>query len=148
MEALLLAPARLILPAPDARQPTPIKTGVESGKFLFYWLPVYLYMGLIFYLSSQSRPPVPSIMLRWDKITHFFEYAVLGLLLIRALNKEYPGRSFLALKLTALAVSAIYAASDEFHQSFVPGRFSCLADWAVDSAGSSLGSFFIIKRKA
>ena len=106
-------------------------------------------MGLIFYLSSQSHPALPELMLRWDKITHLFEYAVLGLLLIRALNKEYPGRNFLALKFIALAAAVIYGASDEFHQRFVPGRFSSLSDWAVDSAGAFLGSFFTIKmRKA
>ena len=106
-------------------------------------------MGLIFYLSSQSHPALPELMLRWDKITHLFEYAVLGLLLIRALNKEYPERNFLSLKFIALAAAVIYGASDEFHQRFVPGRNSCLADWTVDSAGAFLGSFFTIKmRKA
>lgn len=112
----------------------------------FYWLPVFLYMGLIFYLSSQSRPPVPAIVLRWDKITHLLEYAVLGLLLIRALDKEYPGRSFLALKLAALAAAITYGASDEFHQRFIPGRDSSLVDWTIDSAGAFIGSFFTIKR--
>ena len=125
---------------------TLIKISVDRRKFAFYWLPAYLYMGMIFYLSSQSRPPVPEFILRQDKIAHLIEYAVLGLLLIRALNKEYPGRSFLALKLTALAVSAIYAASDEFHQRFVPGRNSCLPDWTIDSAVAFLGSFFTVKR--
>lgn len=119
---------------------------MNCKRFAFYWLPAYLYMGLIFYLSSQSRPAVPAIILRWDKITHFFEYAVLGLLLIRALNKEYPKRNFLALKLIALAAAAVYGASDEFHQRFIPGRNSCLADWTVDSAGAGLGSFFTVKR--
>ena len=129
--------------------PRQLKIVVDRKKFAFYWLPVFLYMGLIFYLSSQSRPALPELMLRWDKITHLFEYAVLGLLLIRALNKEYPERSFLVLKLIALAAAVIYGASDEFHQRFVPGRNSCLADWTVDSAGAFLGSFFTIKmRKA
>ena len=129
--------------------PRQLKIGVDRKKLTFYWLPVFLYMGLIFYLSSQSHPALPELMLRWDKITHLFEYAVLGLLLIRALNKEYPERNFLVLKFIALAAAVIYGASDEFHQRFVPGRFSSLSDWAVDSAGAFLGSFFTIKmRKA
>mgnify|MGYP001583723598 CR=1 FL=1 len=46
-------------------------------------------MGLIYYFSAQSKPAVPSFLLWNDKITHFLEYALLGLLLIRALKKEY-----------------------------------------------------------
>ncbi|MEK7449793.1 MAG: VanZ family protein [Planctomycetota bacterium] len=49
-----------------------------------YWLPVYLYAGLIFYLSGISLPTVPVKMPAIDKIAHFFEYAILGLLIYRA----------------------------------------------------------------
>ena len=45
-------------------------------------------MGLIYHLSAQSEPEVPSFLLLNDKVTHFFEYALLGLLLIRALKKN------------------------------------------------------------
>ena len=105
-------------------------------------------MGLIFYLSSQTIPPVPSFLLRNDKISHFLEYALLGLLLSRALDKEYSQGNLLALEGIALAIAILYAASDEFHQKFTLGRQADFFDWLVDSLGSAFGTLFLlIKRK-
>jgi VanZ family protein len=64
-----------------------------------------------------------------SKLAHAVEFAVLGLLLARAL-----GRAGLA-----LAFGALYALSDEIHQSFVPGRYASPLDVLVDSAGVAVG---------
>ena len=113
-------------------------------------------MGLIYYVSAQSEPGVPSILLWNDKITHFLEYALLGLLLIRALKKEYFSRhkvgipalsgkfNLTGLKLIALLIAAAYGASDEFHQGFVIGRKADFFDWLVDFYGAAFGSFCIL----
>ena len=113
-------------------------------------------MGLIYHLSAQSEPEVPSFLLLNDKVTHFFEYALLGLLLIRALKKEYFSRhkdgipalsgkfNLTSLKLIALLIAAAYGASDEFHQGFIIGRKADFYDWLVDLYGSAFGSFFLL----
>ena len=57
------------------------------------------------------------------------EYAVLGVLLLRALGNETP----------AFAAGVLYAASDEFHQHFVAGRHGSPIDVGIDSVGVLLG---------
>lgn len=69
------------------------------------------------------------------KLAHMGEYAVLFLLLRRALalsGSRRPG-------LTALAICAAYAAGDEFHQRFTPGRGPSPADVVIDTAGAMMG---------
>lgn len=98
------------------------------------WLPVIAYMALVFMLSAQrTLPSMPSGILSWDKFQHYLAYMVMGLLIFRA-----AGRSPLLAASPywqALIVGALYGASDEFHQSFVPGRNMSILDWTADVAG-------------
>jgi VanZ family protein len=86
---------------------------------------------------------VPSVLP--DFIPHFIEYFIFAGLAAAAVaattmpagrqEKELPaGR----LSLWAITLTAIYAASDELHQAFVPGRTPDIKDWAVDVAGAFL----------
>ncbi|MGX8698777.1 MAG: VanZ family protein [bacterium] len=77
------------------------------------------------------------------KLAHFTEYALLGFLTVRhvlAVNRSanvrfaYPG-GWLAAWLWAI----LYAAGDEFHQRFVPGRAGQVRDAALDAAGALCG---------
>jgi VanZ family protein len=87
-------------------------------------------MGLIFYLSDQ--PSVGPELPAWTRVVaHFGEYFVLAALWIWALS---PGLRARALPLAA-AISLLYAISDEYHQSFVPGRVSDPLDVLADAAG-------------
>ena len=95
---------------------------------LLHWLPAALWAALIFALSSRSSVPTPGFA-GGDKILHFGAYAVLGLLLAHAAR-----RSGLP-PLWAVAIGLLYAASDEWHQGFVPGRMPDAADWIADAAG-------------
>ena len=112
------------------------------------WVPVALYAGLVFWLSSQSRPLpfLPDEIWSFDKLLHAIEYAVLGLLLARALRASgfSPARAFLG----ALLVGSLYGASDELHQSFVPNRTCDPRDWAADTVGVALGAGALRQRKA
>ncbi|HLC99873.1 MAG TPA: VanZ family protein [Patescibacteria group bacterium] len=120
---------------------------------LFRWLSVILWAAFIFYLSSipDLRSALPDF---WDlvlrKFAHAGEYAVLAILLVRAIGiarnspstKLKSWRSFGAIDgsvTTVLAVVALYALSDEIHQSFVPGRVASLFDMGVDVIGGSIG---------
>ena len=110
-----------------------------------YWAPPLLYMALIFAISSMEQPPLPMPEFEWltiDKLYHFIEYAILGGLLARAFVKAKPSvvPSQLIWGMAAL-ISILYGASDEWHQTFVPGRFATLADWVADVVGSIAGVF-------
>ena len=108
-----------------------------------YWVPPLLYMALIFVVSSLKQPQLPMPKFEWlaiDKLYHFIEYAILGTLLAWAFVKARP--SVVPSKqiwLTAATLSILYGASDEWHQTFVPGRCATLADWVADVLGSIAG---------
>lgn len=106
-----------------------------------WWGPVVLYMGLIFWSSSGPRPEALSEAP--DYWLHGGAYFVLALLSIRALARGLaePG-SGLALAGGA-GISALYGLSDEWHQSFVPGREASLADVGFDFAGAVAGALVV-----
>jgi VanZ family protein len=106
----------------------------------FAFLPSVVWAGIIYYLSSQQV--LPSLTLSsWDflfkKTAHIVAYAILYLLLFRgfSLTANLKGNTRWALPLL-LAVA--YAAFDEFHQAFVPGRTGTLRDIGFDSLVCSL----------
>ena len=113
-------------------------TGVQvlSENRFFRWMAVVLWMALIFFLSSQSR--LPMLRLGWaealqDVAGHFVAFGVLAILFAWALGGSgvaHPGWWSFALVL-------LYALSDEFHQSFVPGRHPDVLDIATDAAGAA-----------
>ena len=71
------------------------------------------------------------------KLAHLTEYAVLGVLVLRAL--DVPGRALGWLIVVSLLCCAGYAALDEFHQTFVPSRTGSPLDVALDTSGAALG---------
>ncbi len=111
------------------------------------WLPPLALMGVIFLLSHQ--PSLDSglglIDLVGRKLIHFAEYALLCYLWWRALvTLMSPARA----ALFAFALASGYAATDEFHQSFVEGRHGSPVDWAIDSAGAAAAAFRLRKAPA
>ena len=74
------------------------------------------------------------------KLAHFSEYAALGLSLILPLCAFYSG-SFKkkTLFLTSWIICIAYAASDELHQFFSPGRSPQIRDVVIDSFGALAG---------
>jgi VanZ family protein len=107
------------------------------------------YAAIIFWLSSQSNPlpMLPRDWLAQDKVLHACEYAVLGAMLVVALRLLGLGTGR-ALLLAVLLASA-YGASDEVHQSFVPGRSADVLDWVADTFGALLGAvaaFAVLRR--
>jgi len=106
------------------------------GHAAWRWLAVILWMVGIFALSatpSLASPldPFHDFVLR--KVAHMGEYAVLTALLFGALRMHLARKSQ-ALLLGAL-LAILYAVSDEWHQTFVPGREGTLRDVAIDALG-------------
>lgn len=113
-----------------------------KNKFL-NWLLVFIWMGLIFFLSHQPDLK-SSLPYSWDfifrKIAHITEYAILTWLLLKAL---LPNKRAL---LAAVIVAILYAISDEYHQTFIFGREGCLRDFLIDSLGVFLVVWWRIKK--
>lgn len=114
--------------------------------WLRLWLPPLVLMAVIFYLSD--RPDLSSGLGIADvvgrKVVHAVEYALLCALWWRALRPAAGGRVALV---ASLAVSILYAVSDEIHQSFVPGRTGTPIDVSIDAVGASLAALVIRRRE-
>jgi len=131
-------------------------------SFLKYWLPLLIWLGVIFLGSTSlmsaehtSRLIVP--MLLWlkpglspktiwiilvimRKCAHVSEYAILALLLWRALRSGPTLRTKLPTLFSAVLLAcAVFAASDEFHQSFVKSRTPSVGDVLLDVVGALFG---------
>ena len=127
------------------------------------WLPPVAWMGLIFYLSSQPdlpSAPEPLLELILKKTAHAFVYAVLAALFHRATSRDsgtYRQKPPLGLaghppprsgegqrwgplmSLVPWLLAALYAVSDEMHQTFVPGRSGRMTDVLIDAVGAAAG---------
>jgi len=121
-------------------------------------MPVIVWMFLIFAGSSDalsaehtSRFLVP--FLRWldpslsfetiatihftlRKLGHFTEYFILAALLWRALRGTFNALSRRLISAVTFLIAAAFAASDEFHQAFVPSRTSTVHDVMIDCVGA------------
>jgi VanZ family protein len=136
--------------------------------FLKYWLPVLVWMALIFSASSDShssehtsriiepllhwlfpqmsREHIEDIHLVIRKCAHLSEYALLAFLIWRAVRKpqkndprpwNWQEAGF------ALSMVFLYAASDEFHQIFVPTRTARVTDVLIDTSGGAVALVLI-----
>jgi VanZ family protein len=129
-----------------------------------YWLPLLVWMSVIFTASSDrmsfehssrlvaplmhwllpnlSDDSVRAVVMFVRKCAHLTEYAVLALLLWRVLHRP-PGPTTPAWRWStaglALGLTALYAATDEIHQTFVPSRQGSVWDVLVDTFGAAIG---------
>lgn len=120
---------------------------MRSVRHLLRWLPAVLIMSAIFILSSIPSEELPNFGF-WDTLVkkggHAFGYGLLALSFWYALkwNRKYIWLAFL--------ITALYALSDEFHQSFIPGRHPSLIDaLVIDNGGAALAlltTWLVIKR--
>ena len=110
-------------------------------------IPMIMVMGIIFFLSHQSGdqldvPDLPFV----DKIAHFVVYAVLaGTIFFIPSQKFKQTKPLLTIALVVF-LCIIHGIGDEFHQSFVPGRFVSAADVFADTLGALTVSLVWLKR--
>lgn len=146
---------------------------INKRKFIVYICGVLLWMGIIFSFSAQPSEAsdetslgfgrvIAEILVEgfeelseeaqfklvegWNifirKTAHFCEYAVLGILCAFALSQvKISGRKAAAI---GIVICAGYAASDELHQYFVPGRAGRITDVCLDSAGAITGIVLVM----
>ena len=109
----------------------------RTKRWLYYWLPVLLWMGVIFVTSSRSSLPFvlnKTVDFATKKAGHVTEYGVLAFLLWRAISRERGWPAWPSFG-GAFGLSLLYAVSDEFHQTLVPGRAGRLTDVGFDALG-------------
>ncbi len=100
------------------------------------WLPAVAWAALIFALSAQPGlrlAPDEGVDLIVRKVGHMAVFGILALLVWRALERTTTSRRPWA---WALALTFVYALTDELHQSFVVTRQASLADVAIDAIGA------------
>jgi VanZ family protein len=117
--------------------------GTGALRFLWIWGPPVAQMIAIFIFSSQENlTEVPGGFT--DHQGHFIGYALLAILLVRALaSATWRGVGTRAVVL-AIAIALLYGASDEFHQRFVTGRSATVDDWIADALGAIAGSLAVL----
>ena len=102
-------------------------------KVVSAWGPMVLCMVAIYWLSAQSSLPRDPILGDADKLHNTFAYIALAWAALRGArtaplfrwNPYYQ----------SFVLAALFGASDEYHQSFVPGRQMDIMDWLADLAG-------------
>lgn len=119
---------------------------------------LFLWMGVIFIMSSFNADDsgsqsglIVNVLSRFvsiknismasfiiRKLAHFTEYFILGVLALNCL-KDYIAKKDI---LISIIFCFLYASSDEFHQTFVPGRAGLFTDVLIDSCGAIAGVFF------
>lgn len=144
---------------------------MKKSTVAIAWLPVLVWMGVIFWFSHQPGDVsgassgwivdlissgiarmMPFIEFDEDlfhflfrKGAHFGVYAVLGVLCVRAFQiSGYSGKRGLVY---GWILATLYAGTDEFHQTFIPGRSGEVTDVIIDSAGAitGIGFYLLIK---
>jgi VanZ family protein len=105
-----------------------VSARVPFSKLAWLW-PLTI-AALIFLASTRSHVAGPAVK-GSDKVAHFSVYGLLGTLIVRS------GRGQRA-AIVALLLTSAYGASDEWHQSFTPGRSVEFGDWLADTLGGAL----------
>ena len=119
----------------------------SSGTiFISHWLPV---IGLCTLIFIQSAFVLSEQVPRWpyfDKLLHLIAYGILAALVCRAFKTiESMHLRRLRLFLTGVLVTTLYGLSDEWHQSFVPGRSAVVDDLLADLVDAVVGCAIWIK---
>lgn len=105
----------------------------KNNPVLSYKIPAILYAALIFFMSSLPGEELPDLSIfSFDKIVHGIEFGLFGMLLYRAFR--FPAAIRHPFLWTVVA-GIPYAALDEIHQRFVPGRNCDIYDFLMDSIG-------------
>ena len=122
---------------------------LQRNNFWVNQFPALFWTALLFTLSSLSNLRGPSLDLGFeDKIYHFTMYTIYGIFLARAFYRQ---QRFPALKqhflLAAFLAGVLFGLSDEFHQSFTPGRSVEWGDWLADALGIVFSLYLVTRVK-
>ncbi|MDW3649909.1 MAG: VanZ family protein [Bacteroidia bacterium] len=140
-----------------------IPNSLNRKYFFTHWLPLILWLSIIFFLSSQVKDDTEDtsglilgilqflgmkiefieqyhVHFYVRKLAHFTEYFVLCILSFRLFSLNFPMKKSLFL---GWLFSVLYACSDEFHQTFVAGRGASVKDVLIDASGAAIAALCI-----
>jgi VanZ family protein len=127
------------------------KAPVQLARLAYLWAPVACYAAFIYFLSSLSfgHPLFQKVEKNHaDKLFHIVEYTLFGYLLARALWRHSPiWGSRTRVLVAVLLAGSLYAASDEWHQRWVPLRDPAPTDFAADVAGLACGAWLWMRKQ-
>ena len=104
------------------------------------WILPLSVAATIVWLSSRPTYPFDiSLPAPFDKLAHMAAFGVLAAFTDIAWRRTHPGLPVVRRLIMILIGVAIFGASDEIHQYFVPGRSCDIFDWMADSTGGVLG---------
>lgn len=124
--------------------------------FVIGWMAVIFWFSGAGFSAAHTAPMLGPLLMRLfpaitpeliesvhfaiRKLGHWTEYFVLAVLLLRALTVERSAASMRRQTAISILGAMLFALSDEWHQSFVPGREASLADVTLDSFGALCGA--------
>ena len=130
-----------------------------------WWLPVIIWAGVIFYMSTRafgasfSNHLVRNILaalhlevshhtfhlltMGLRKLGHFTEYSIFSIFLYFALGDDHRSAWNHRKALACILLAGLYSLTDEFHQRFVPGRGPSIVDCGFDTIGATLGMVIV-----
>lgn len=116
---------------------------MASWTSRLHWLPAIAWAVFIFTFSNQTSPPGALIIP--DFVAHFIVYGILGVTLVRGRTEGWkygltPRSAFIL-----WLVACLYAVSDEFHQSYIPGRDASVRDLLFDFLGAGAAIWALLK---
>jgi VanZ family protein len=97
-------------------------------------------MAVIFYFSHQPASAVAIPFGAPDYVGHATGYAVLGLAYVFGLTGGRPAGATWRVAALATVLGLAYGLTDEWHQSFIPGRLPSVSDVVADMVGAGLGA--------
>ena len=109
--------------------------GPPAWRPLWRWGPAVAWAAVLFTLSSMSRLPAGPDAFS-DKHAHLTAYAILSALIVWGLTDGAPARTTWRIAAAAVVLATLYGVTDEWHQSFVPGREVSAADLKADAIGA------------
>jgi VanZ family protein len=142
---------------------------MTPGKFVKYWLPVLLWMGFIFWMSTgmfsaqntfdflqrilrSVDPTISNTIVRLinnslRKAGHVTEFFISGLLVYRAFRAGSSEPRIFRWAMFSAVFVVLFAASDEYHQSFVASRTASVLDVCIDSGGGLIAICYSMLRQ-
>tara|TARA_Y100000741_G_scaffold114852_1_gene86171 strand:- start:17063 stop:17413 length:351 start_codon:yes stop_codon:yes gene_type:complete len=108
-------------------------------NYKFYRIILIVYALIILSISATPSSDLPKTwLLQYDKIIHFVEYLIFGVLAMKSMTKRS-----IKVGLILIPFGVAFGFLDEYLQSFISGRFSSSLDVLSDSIGFGIGIILV-----
>lgn len=97
--------------------------------------------GIIDCNENNRESMIEAVQFPIRKAAHMTEYAIFSIFVMIALIVD--GINGVRIPVISAVIAIAFAATDEFHQTFVPGRYGCVLDVLIDAAGSIIGLIIV-----